>query len=184
MSLLPLLLDDFIRPTSLFDQNFGLGVINDDLLPHGCFVPQRSALYLRPWRHLARSQSGVSSVSNDNTQFQANLDVQQFKPEEISVKTVDNAVVIEGKHEEKQDQHGFISRQFVRKYVLPEGVDKEKVECKLSSDGVLTISAPKLALPQSEPEKSIPIVLTNQPAMQQKPKNEEPAVEEKKMEQN
>ncbi|XP_059474275.1 protein lethal(2)essential for life-like [Neocloeon triangulifer] len=162
MSLVPLIFDDIIRPISLFDQNFGLGLLNDDLppmLPYGA--------YMRPWRHLARSQSGVSSVSNDSSKFQVNLDVQQFKPEEISVKIVDNAVVIEGKHEEKQDQHGFISRQFVRKYVLPEGVDKEKVECKLSSDGVLIISAPKLALPDAK-EQSIHIMQTNQPAVQSK----------------
>ncbi len=41
------------------------------------------------------------------------LDVQQFKPEEVNVKTVDNFVVIEGKHEEKEDEHGYISRHFV-----------------------------------------------------------------------
>jgi len=144
MSLIPLLFDDMIRPVNIFDQHFGMGMLDEDLMqPFPTYIPMRTG-YLRPWRHLARQQSGVSNVVNDKDKFQVNLDVQQFKPEEISVKTVDNTVVVEGKHEEKQDEHGYISRQFSRRYVLPAGVDKDKVECKLSSDGVLSVSVPKL----------------------------------------
>lgn len=75
--------------------------------------------------------------------LQVILDVQQFAPSEIVVKTQDNIVVVEGKHEEKQDEHGFISRHFVRKYVLPSDIEPLDIMSSLSSDGVLTISAPK-----------------------------------------
>lgn len=72
------------------------------------------------------------------------LDVQQFAPGEITAKVADGAVIVEGKHEEKPDEHGFVSRHFVRRYVPPvEEVDLEKVVLSLSSDGVLTISIPK-----------------------------------------
>jgi len=71
------------------------------------------------------------------------LDVQQFSPDEITVKTIDNQVIIEAKHEEKQDEHGYISRQFVRRYVLPSSHDLANVTSTLSSDGVLTITAPR-----------------------------------------
>jgi len=71
------------------------------------------------------------------------LDVQQFSPNEITVKTVDNCVIVEAKHEEKKDEHGFISRQFVRRYVVPSSHDLLSITSSLSSDGVLTISAPK-----------------------------------------
>lgn len=54
-----------------------------------------------------------------------------------------NAVVVEGKHEERADDHGYISRHFVRRYVLPEQYNLEQINSSLSSDGVLTISAPK-----------------------------------------
>jgi crystallin alpha B len=50
------------------------------------------------------------------------LDVQQFKPDELTVKTVNDYVVVEGKHEERQDEHGFISRQFQRRYKLPNDI--------------------------------------------------------------
>ena len=46
--------------------------------------------------------------------LQVNLDVQQFKPEELTVKVADKFLVVEGKHEERSDEHGFVSRQFTR----------------------------------------------------------------------
>jgi len=133
-----MLFDDMPRQLSLFDQNFGLGLMNEDL-----YQPMMSRSYIRPWRHLTRQQSGVSNVINDKDKFQVNLDVQQFKPEEISVKSHDNVVTIEGKHEEKQDEHGYISRHFLRRYVLPKDVHTENVQCNLSSDGVLSVVVPK-----------------------------------------
>lgn len=72
------------------------------------------------------------------------LDVQQFLPEEITVKTVgNNNIIVEAKHEERQDEHGFVSRHFVRRYVLPPSHDVINITSSLSSDGVLTITAPK-----------------------------------------
>lgn len=71
------------------------------------------------------------------------LDVQQFAPREITVKTIDTTIIVEGKHEEKQDEHGYISRHFVRRYVLPRDVEVHNITSSLSSDGVLTITAPK-----------------------------------------
>lgn len=98
------------------------------------------------------------------------LDVQQFTPEEVSVKMVGNQIVIEGKHEEKQDEHGYISRHFIRKYMLPEGHNPEEVSSSLSSDGVLTISAPRLKLEGTGAERVVPITATGQThALKNKP---------------
>jgi crystallin alpha B len=93
--------------------------------------------------------------------------VQQFKPDELTVKMVDDFVVVDGKHEERQDEHGFISRQFQRRYKLPSDVDPDTVLSQLSSDGVLTISVPKKALPASGNERVVPITQTNVPALKQ-----------------
>jgi crystallin alpha B len=142
MSFLRYAFDDFNRPLNLFDQHFGLGLLNDDLYQPLVSPVMLGSGYYRPWRHLSRQQSGTSSLQSDKSGFKVSLDVQQFQPDEVSVKNVDGGVVVEGKHEEKQDAHGYISRHFVRRYVLPENVDADKIECKLSSDGVLTITAP------------------------------------------
>ncbi|KAJ9586551.1 hypothetical protein L9F63_028407, partial [Diploptera punctata] len=66
-----------------------------------------------------------------------NLDVHQFKPDELTVKMVDDFVVAESKHEEMQDEHGYISRQFQCRYKLPSDMDPGSVLSQLSSDGVL-----------------------------------------------
>lgn len=152
MSLLQLLLDDAIRssydqydPRSrMYDQNFGLGLLNDDLYRRPALpaIPLLAG-YLRPHRHTHLDESGVSTIANKKDQFKVNLDVQQFKPEEINVKLVDDFLVVEGKHEEKQDQHGYISRQFTRRYKLPANVNAEAIQSHLSSDGILSITAPK-----------------------------------------
>lgn len=94
------------------------------------------------------------------------MDVQQFKPEEINVKVIGNNVIVEGKHEEQKDEHGWISRQFTRKYLVPEQCDIEKLTSSLSTDGVLVINAPRKDLPLEEKkERVIEIKHTGVPAL-------------------
>ncbi|CAG9833564.1 unnamed protein product [Diabrotica balteata] len=109
-----------------------------------------------------------SSITIDKQKFQANFDVQHFKPEEITIKVNgDRSITIEAKHEEKQDEHGGIYRHFVRKYKLPDNCDIEKIDSKLSSDGVLSITAPTIS-EQSSGHRTIPIIQTGKPkSMQQ-----------------
>ena len=184
MSLVPLLFsdwwEDLDRPHRLLDQNFGLGLRPEQLLNPGILEQQyvlpsrdrrvRSPLmYYRPWGELLRKSEGggVSTVKADKDKFQVNLDVQQFKPDEINVKVVDKYVVVEGKHEEKQDEHGWISRQFTRKYLIPEQCNIEQVSSSLSSDGVLSITAPRKEQSQVQSERSITIDLTGKPALKE-----------------
>nr|UTS59878.1 heat shock protein 20 [Monochamus alternatus] len=176
MSLLPFFDDSyFVRPSRLFNQQFGLALEPEDLF-RTVFNPRLSvrcpAGYIRNWLDEARDTG--SSVSFDKDQFQANIDVQQFKPEEIAVKiTGDNTITIEGKHEEKQDEHGYISRHFVRRYVLPQNCDINQVQSKLSSDGVLTITAPKVGEDKSIQHKEVPIIQTGEPLKRVEQKKEE-----------
>lgn len=169
MALIPTLFrdwwDDFERPSRLMDQHFGMGLTRDELL-NSLSVPSHRSYY-RPWRNLiepTHRTSGSSQIQHDKDKFQVIIDVQQFAPNEITVKTVDNSIIVEGKHEEKKDEHGYISRQFTRRYVLPEGHDIGNVQSTLSSDGVLTITAPTLALP-APGEKIIPVQQTAAPAV-------------------
>ncbi|XP_043252839.1 protein lethal(2)essential for life-like [Colletes gigas] len=178
MSVVPLIFrdwwDDFDRPVSrLMDQHFGRGLDRDDLVSRFSDLsldrPMRSMIgnrYYRPWMNIPRQRSTGSSTvqidSKDN--FQVILDVQQFSPEEITVKTVDNNVIVEAKHEERQDEHGFVSRRFVRRYILPPSYDVINITSSLSSDGVLTITAPKKVATPSGTERVVEIVKTGEPA--------------------
>lgn len=165
MSLLPYLIDDLYPryqvqgPCRIQHQHFGLVLTPDDFLTAA--KPRPSREYYRPWCHLAADTRDVgSSIKTDADNYQISLDVQQFAPDEISVKTVDGYIVVDGKHEEKKDEHGYISRQFTRRYALPEGTIPESVESKLSFDGVLTISAPWKVPKALKGERNVPIAQT------------------------
>lgn len=55
-----------------------------------------------------------------------------------------------------QDEHGYIAREFHRRYKLPTGVDPAAVTSALSPEGVLSIQAapttPQAPLPQPQPQ--------------------------------
>ncbi|KAL4695293.1 hypothetical protein H8959_000388 [Pygathrix nigripes] len=112
----------------LFDQAFGLVAVS---------------------RALSRQlSSGVSENRPTADRWRVSLDVNHFAPDELTVKTKGGVVEITGKHKERQDKHGYISRCFIRKYTLPHGVDSIKVSSSLSPEGTLTVEAPmpKLAM--------------------------------------
>jgi HSP20 family molecular chaperone IbpA len=105
-------------------------------------------------------RSSAPEVTNEKNKFIVKLDVSHFKPEEINVKIVDNYITISGKHEEVMDKQGWVSRQFTRKYALPENCDTEKVISSLSTDGLLMIEAPKKAFEQlADNERIVPITI-------------------------
>ncbi|KAF7274330.1 lethal (2) essential for life isoform X1 [Rhynchophorus ferrugineus] len=112
-------------------------------------------------------------LSTPNDKFEVILDVQQFAPEEITVKTSGNSIIVEGKHEEKQDEHGFISRHFVRRYILPNENDIEEVVSSLSSDGILTVTAPKKSDKPKNTDRVVPIQQTGPAKSTVTPKEEQ-----------
>lgn len=150
-------------PPRLCDQHFGLGLTDDDFFPPTLY----KGYIVRPRRQTNRqdASSGISEVIDSQDKFQVVADVSQFSPEDITVKTVDNCVVIHGKHEEKEDEHGFVSREFTRKYMLPKEVDPESVTSTLSPEGILTVEAPKTIHELPSNERMVPIsVQTSPPA--------------------
>lgn len=105
--------------------------------------------FMRPFSQLSKL-GHEAQISKDG--FQVCVDVQHFLPKEIEVKTENNTIIVNAKHEEKEDEHGFISREFTRRYTLPEGYKAEDVVSTLSSDGILTIKAPSPAAVEGEIE--------------------------------
>ncbi|KAK2109706.1 Heat shock protein beta-1 [Saguinus oedipus] len=83
--------------------------------------------------------------------------VKHFAPEELTVKTKDGVVEITGKQEERQDEHGFISSCFTRKYMLPPRVDPTQVSSSLSPEGILTMEAPMPKPATQSIEITIPV---------------------------
>ncbi|XP_028905596.1 heat shock protein beta-8 [Ornithorhynchus anatinus] len=72
------------------------------------------------------------------------VNVHSFKPEELAVKTKDGFVEVSGKHEEKQQEGGIVSKNFTKKIQLPAEVDPVTVFASLSPEGLLIIEAPQV----------------------------------------
>merc|ERR1712106_191929 len=104
-------------------------------------------------------QNGISRVQYDDDTYKILVNVEKFKPEELVIKTVDNAVIVESKHEEKTSEgRSYATQSLNQSFTLPRGVNPESVTSALSKEGVLTISAPlPKALKSSNSERLVPI---------------------------
>lgn len=98
-----------------------------------------------------------TSLTNDSDRFCLRLDVGHFDADDLEVKTVDNVVVIHGKHGDRTDELGVISREFTRKCTLPKDVLPESIRCSITSDGFLIVEAPKRSERASGHERVVPI---------------------------
>lgn len=119
------------------------------------FVPQSRA-ELRQQRYAKDHVWNWKPTTDD---FQVTLNVKSFKPEDISVKVKGREIIVEGKHDERQEEeHGYVSRHFTRRYVLPEPFDIDTVSTYLDADGKMTIKALKPQPTEEEKEeREIPI---------------------------
>uniref|UniRef100_A0A8D0BBQ2 SHSP domain-containing protein n=1 Tax=Salvator merianae TaxID=96440 RepID=A0A8D0BBQ2_SALMN len=147
-------------PPRLFDQRFGEGLFESDLFS------TLSPCYMRPpsLQFPSLPDTGLSEVKLEKDKFSVLLDVKHFSPEELSVKVVGDHIEVHAKHEERPDEHGYISREFHRRYLIPKGVDPAAIVSALSPDGVLSITAPTAqALPAAE--RTIPISRQEKPAV-------------------
>jgi HSP20 family molecular chaperone IbpA len=151
------------QPSVPWINDFGFGLFPHEVRTE---VPRDMRDMERRFRQLDQKLSGElakmePTVGKDG--FQVCVDVHQFTPKEITIKAKDRSVIVEAKHDEHQDEHGYISREFCRRYVLPEEYDANTVTSELSTDGILTIKAP---LPKALEgnERFIPIQATGAPA--------------------
>ncbi|XP_066518571.1 heat shock protein beta-1-like isoform X2 [Hoplias malabaricus] len=161
------------QSSRIFDQAFGMPVLAEEYfswpsglcpgylrLPGSVMDVGLFSLFPKsPSAHtLARQLSGgMTDVKQSPDTWKVCLDVNQFTPEELTVRTKDGMVEITGKHEERRDEHGYVSRSFIRKYILPPEVDAKKVTSSFSPDGVLTVEAPLPKPAIQGAEKSIPV---------------------------
>ena len=104
-------------------------------------------------------QNGISRVQYDDDSYKILVNVENYNPEELVIKTVDNTVIVEAKHEEKTPEgRSYSTQSFNQSFTLPRGVNPESVTSALSKEGVLTITAPlPKAVKSSNSERLVPI---------------------------
>uniref|UniRef100_A0A183CII0 SHSP domain-containing protein n=1 Tax=Globodera pallida TaxID=36090 RepID=A0A183CII0_GLOPA len=89
---------------------------------------------------------------SDSGELSYKVDVSGFRSEEVNVKVKGNEIVVEGEHRE-QKQGESVHRQFSRRVLIPEGIQKESIKCKLDA-GRLCITGMKTT---GYERRSIPI---------------------------
>uniref|UniRef100_K7GC30 Alpha-crystallin B chain n=1 Tax=Pelodiscus sinensis TaxID=13735 RepID=K7GC30_PELSI len=165
----------FLTPTRIFDQSFGEHLLESELFPRATDVisslvqkpvPKTISIldggilfkkmrYLLHLKRAVKNKNSSKTMRLEKDKFSVNVDVKHFSPEELKVKVLGDVIEVHGKHEERQDEHGFVAREFNRKYRIPADVDPLSITSSLSSDGVLTVNGPRK---QSDvPERTIPI---------------------------
>ena len=109
--------------------------------------------------NLNDQENGASKVVYEDDLYKILVNVDKYLPEELMIKTVDNNVVVEAKHEEKtSDGRSYSTQSFNQSFTLPRGVNPECVTSALSKSGILTISAPlPKPLKSNDRERMIPI---------------------------
>ncbi|XP_077486475.1 uncharacterized protein LOC144097706 [Amblyomma americanum] len=121
-----------------------------------------------------------------STQFKVVLDVRQFNPEDLTVKTCGKHAVIQAVRTEDRGRKGIIVKEFTRRYLLPDGADCERVSCSLTEDGFLTVDVPMKDPPLVENERVVPITVIHgssgagQPVGQSLASGQQPCQEYKK----
>lgn len=98
-----------------------------------------------------------TNISNDRNRFAVDIDAYQFRPEELTVKTLDDTLLIEGRHEDVRDSDNYTKMYFVRKYQLPPDVHPQDITSSISNSGKLLVEARKPYAAIEGRERNIPI---------------------------
>lgn len=94
-------------------------------------------------------QKTQEELKEDHDTFKVSFDVSKFKPEEITIRSENGELVVEGKQEAKSDD-GYSTRHFVCSYSLPRNIDRDSFKSRLSKEGILSIEAKKLEKPEEK----------------------------------
>lgn len=91
--------------------------------------------------HKSTVQNSIITEPDGARKLHLQVDIGEYKPEDIVVKTMDRKLIVTARHEEKMEGR-TIHKEFNKEFELPETVDPMSVNAFLSEDGKLTIEAP------------------------------------------
>merc|ERR1712088_937807 len=109
-------------------------------LPKQWMLPQ----LLQDFHLPEMKDSLMLGLQEEKDKMEVTLDTSGYKPDELKVEIKEGELCVEGKHEERsQTGEVMVSRQFSRRFGLPQNVKKEDIVSNLSQDGVMVITMPK-----------------------------------------
>jgi HSP20 family molecular chaperone IbpA len=88
--------------------------------------------------------------TNDGKELKLTFDLTGYKPEDLSIKVIDNNTLKVHAVHIDNSRGNQIHREYTRQYILPEWVQPELLRARMSDNGTLTVEIP---LPQVTPSK-------------------------------
>lgn len=87
------------------------------------------------------SKDWIVTDSNGEKKFHLSFNVQDFKPEEIKIKTEKNLLTIAAK-KENQIKNKYSLHEFLQTYTLPEEINLDEIKSTYTENGIISIEAP------------------------------------------
>ena len=75
---------------------------------------------IRAERMSCKGAAEVEAMKLNEKEFEIKVNVSAYKPEDLEVKVTSDKLTVAGKHEDKSDEFGIVSREFTRHFAIPE----------------------------------------------------------------
>ena len=105
--------------------------------------PPYAPIYEMQPQQQQQASSSLSAAQDSDRKFKVDVDIEDFAPEELSVKTVDKKLVISARREEKLGNRSS-TKELNREIHLPDTIDPYAVKAFFSDNGKLIVEAPYL----------------------------------------
>jgi len=92
------------------------------------------------WDWPLAKNDGMVLLKNDHRSFEADLEVPNFKANEVDVKVLHDEIAVHCYHDQGE---GRAPREIHRTYKLPPDVDMKSLKSDIKNDGILHIVASK-----------------------------------------
>ncbi|BFZ04957.1 hypothetical protein BsWGS_07996 [Bradybaena similaris] len=83
----------------------------------------------------------IITEADGSRKLRLQVDIGEFSPEDVVVKTMDRKLIVHAEHEEKTSGR-TLHKEFNKEYDLPESVDPATIQAYIADDKILTIEAP------------------------------------------
>lgn len=103
-----------------------------------------------------RMQNPITVGKDGKPVLKLTFDVRQYRPEEVTVKTMDQQLVVRAKHQD-DSPNSKVYREYNRQFLLPPSVNPVSLKSVLSPEGILSIEAPVNQAIEGPKEIAIPI---------------------------
>lgn len=96
------------------------------------------------------TKDALIDQTNTGKELRLTFDLTGYKPEDLSVKVIDNNTLKVHAVHIDNTRGNQIHREYTRQYILPDWVQPELLRARMSDDGTLTVEIP---MPQAQPSK-------------------------------